>query len=349
MTEDVERRLERALAHSGERHGPGLFGLVTESGAVVFEGTVGVADLRAPRPIEASDQFRIGSITKTYLATLVLQLVAEGALTLSDPVARWLPGLIPDGDRVTVEMLLRMRSGLPDYVPVLFGDPARVTDPPDLSALERYWSPEQLVTAALGGVERLPPGTRFRYSNTDYVVLGLLVEHATGQRVEAQLWQRIVRPLALRHTVFPTVDPHLRGRHATGYIRADPDSPYHECTTITPSEAWTAGAIVATAGDVAAFLDGLLGGALLDPASLSLMTGCGERLDPYRCRGIGIVRFAFDGKQVAYGHTGGTPGFSAVALRTTTGRCVVLWQNGIDPTAVLDTDTPFIQAALEHP
>jgi D-alanyl-D-alanine carboxypeptidase len=334
-------QLRAALAETANDHGPGVYGLVTQDGRISFAGTVGVADLDQPRPIDARDRYRIGSITKVYVATLVLQLVAEGVLELDDTVEDRLPGLVPDGGAITVEMLLRLRSGLPDYTGPLMGDP-----PTDLSALERYWSPKQLVAAALTSSDRLRPDTQYRYCNTDYILLGMLIEQATGQRVDAQLWQRIVKPLGLNDTTLPTVDPHLRGPHAKGYLRSSADAPYVEFTSMSPSESWTAGAIVATAQDVAAFLDGLLGGALLPPAYLALMTHATEYLDDHRRRGVGMVRYDFGTGNVAYGHHGGMPGYTCVAMRTESGRGIVLWQNGIDMHNLLSSDDPFVQAAL---
>lgn len=336
-----EKALQTALAKTAAEHGPGLYGLVTEAGRPVFTGAVGVADLDGTRPIGASDRYRIGSVTKLYVATLVLQLAADGVLGLDDTVDDRLPGLVPGGEDITVETLLRLRSGLPDYVPRLFPDP-----PTDLSALDQYWSPEQLVEASLARPDRLPANSQYRYSNTDYILLGMIVEQATGQRVDAQLWQRIIKPLGLTGTTFPTVDPYLRGPHAKGYLRTSPDAPYVEITTITPSESWTSGAIVATAADVAAFLDGLFGGALLPPAYLARMTDPTQRLDEHRSRGLGVVRFDFGTGDVAYGHHGGMPGFTTVAARTESGRCVVVWQNGMDMPNPLSSDTPFVQAAL---
>ena len=340
MPADGEQ-LRAALAETANDHGPGVYGLVTQDGRISFAGTVGVADLDQPRPIDASDRYRIGSITKMYVATLVLQLVAEGALEFDDTVEDRLPGLVPDGGAITVEMLLRLRSGLPDYTEALMGDP-----PTDLSALERYWSPEQVVAAALTSSDRLRPDTRYRYCNTDYILLGMLIEQATGQRVDAQLWQRIFKPLGLNDTTLPTVDPHLRGSHAKGYLRSSADAPYVEFTSMSPSESWTAGAIVATARDVAGFLDGLLGGALLPPAYLALMTHATEHLDDHRRRGVGMVRYDFGTGNVAYGHHGGMPGYTCVAMRTESGRGIVLWQNGIDMHNLLSSDDRFIQAAL---
>jgi CubicO group peptidase (beta-lactamase class C family) len=112
----VTARLRAALDETAASHGPGLFGLVTEPGQVVFEGAAGVADLAQPRPMTADDQVKIGSITKTYVSVLLLQLLRDGAFARTDTVERWLPGLVAGGDELTVDLLLRMRSGLPDYV-----------------------------------------------------------------------------------------------------------------------------------------------------------------------------------------------------------------------------------------
>ena len=327
--------LGAALEASAQGHGPGLFGLVTDGGEVVFDGAVGVADLADPRPMTADDQVRVASITKTYVAALVLQLAAEGVLALADTVEEWVPG----GEDVTVELLLRMRSGLPDYVGPLYGD-----DP--LRALERYWSPETLVHLALAQPDRVPPDTVHRYCNTDYVLLGLVVERATGERVDAQLWQRLFAPLGLVDTTFPTVDPRLRGPHARGHLRTGPPEPYAECTTLSPSDGWTAGALVTTPRELARFWDALLGGQVLDPASLALLTEGRETLSPTAARGLGIVRYSYPDGTVAHGMHGGTPGYTTIVQRSTAGRCVVLAQNGIDSAAPLLSTTPFVTAAL---
>ena len=119
--------LTTALAETGVDHGPGLFGLVTDHGEVVFEGSVGVADLTRPRPIAARDRFRIASVTKTYVAALLMQLIAEGRLSLDDSVQQRLPGLVPESSEITVELLLRCGPGCPtgsgrsSVIPQIFG------------------------------------------------------------------------------------------------------------------------------------------------------------------------------------------------------------------------------------
>jgi D-alanyl-D-alanine carboxypeptidase len=337
-----DQDLQGALNETAVTHGPGLFGLVTEGNRVVFAGSAGVADLAQRRPIALEDRFRIGSVSKVYVATVMLQLVAESVVALDDPVEKWLPSLVPDADEITIEMVMRMRSGLPDYVEALFGEPV------DLAVLARYWSPEELVRTALRVGDRRSPGSVYRYSNTDYVLLGLIIEQATGQLLEAQLWQRIFDPLQLNETSFPAVEPQLRGRHATGYVRFSSTAPYVECTTVTPSESWSSGAIVSTPREVASFLEALLTGRLLTNPWLAMMLECTESIDPHRSRGLGIVRYDFDNGVSAYGHQGGVAGFSTMALRTIPGRCVVLYQNAFDVTSPLPYDAPFMVAAA-HP
>jgi len=245
-------------------------------------------------------------VTKTYVTALVLGLVAEGVLAFDDSVERWLPRMVPGADEITVEQLLRMRSGLPDYLGPLLGHP------PDLTVLQRYWSPQRLVQMALTSSDRIAPDRAYRYCNTDYILLGLIVESAAGERVDAQLWQRIFQPLQLEHTTFPTVDSQIRGPHAHGHLRGNASQPYMEFTTLSPSQAWTAGAIVSTPLEVARFFDALLSGQLIDEESLARMIDCAEPLDERSARGLGIVRRSYDNGRVLYGHHGGIPGFTTL-------------------------------------
>jgi D-alanyl-D-alanine carboxypeptidase len=202
------------------------------------------------------------------------------------------------------------------------------------------------VAAALAAPDRIEPDSAHRYCNTDYVLLGLVVESATGQRVEAQLWQRIFQPLRLHDTTFPTVDPHVRGPHAQGHVRLNAGMSYLELTALSPSQSWTAGAIVSTPGDVARFFDALFTGELLDDKSLARMTDCSEPLDDRCARGLGIVRYAYEDGNVLFGDHGGLPGFTTLALRSTTGRTFVLYQNGFDMHRVLTSDNPFVKEAV---
>ena len=146
-------------------------------GSGVWTGASGVADLRTGRPIRPGDRFRAGYLTVPFVATVVLQLVGEGRLSLSDTVERWLPGILPYGDQITVRQLLNHTSGVPDYwtscrVVALFrGDRFR------------SWRPRELVALIADRPPDFAAGTAWSYSSTDYVLAGLIVERVTGHRL----------------------------------------------------------------------------------------------------------------------------------------------------------------------
>jgi D-alanyl-D-alanine carboxypeptidase len=335
--------LQAALEELAAGRGPGLFALVADAGEVVFTGSVGTADLDRPRPIEAGDRFRIASVTKPYLATVVLQLADQGRLSLTDTVDRRLPGLLPGGERITVEHLMRMRSGLPDYVWAVLGDP------PDVARLQRYFAPEELVRTALAQPDRWEPDRRWRYSNTDYILLGLIVERVTGQRVQDALAERLFQPLGLTATDLPTTDLRIRGPHVRGYLRMDAQSPYVDCTDYTPSEAWASGAIVSTPLEVVRFLDALLGGRLLSSTRLAAMRSTQPaHLD--MGYGLGLFSYHLPDGTALYGHGGGHFGVNCYAFRSESGRTVVLYQNSWDRvTGAIPRDNPFLHAAFSTP
>ena len=178
------------------------------------------------------------------------------------------------------------------------------------------------------------------------MLLGLIAERATGTRVDALLHERVLAPLDLYDTTFPIAQTRMHGPHATGYVRMVPDGPYQPIPAITPSESWTAGGMTATPRDLGRFFDALLAGRVVDPDDLAAMTAPAEPLDEGIWRGLGLVRYERPDGTVVFGHHGGVPGYTTIALRTTGGRTVVLAQNGIDLPDVLVSANPFVQAAL---
>jgi D-alanyl-D-alanine carboxypeptidase len=201
----LQKQLDRVLPAGA----PGVVGLV-RAGERTWQGASGLGDLRANRPARASDRFRIGSVAKLFVATLVLQLVGEGRLRLDDNLERWLPGLVPWGERITVRQLLNHTSGLYDYSDDLSGPPHR-------------FRPRGLVAIATGHKPLFAPGTEFSYSNTNYILAGLLVERVTGRRLADQLEQRILEPLGLDDTELPTTQRAVAGPHVRGYAPPDED------------------------------------------------------------------------------------------------------------------------------
>jgi D-alanyl-D-alanine carboxypeptidase len=275
--------------------------------------------------LRPDSRFRIGSVTKTFVATVVLQLVAEGKVRLGEPVAGRLRGLLPDGNRITIRDLLAHRSGLVDVA-----DDPQVIDGP-----RSTWSMRRLVALAARQPRTSRPGGAFRYSSTNYLVLGLYVEQVTGHSIGTELVQRIARPLGLADTAY--IPGRIRGPHVHGHslpshqgvvdAAADP----RDLDVRSATWAGAAGDLVSTPRDVAAFLRGLLGGRLLPPAQLHEMETV---RDGY---GLGLALHDTPCGD-AWGHTGNLNGVLTVALSTRDGRRqVVLVANEYPLTAAADT------------
>ena len=291
---------------------PGVIALVRE-GDRTIRLTSGYANLKTKRPMRADDRFRVGSATKPFVATVVLQLVGERKLMLGDTVERWLPKLVPNGRAITVRQLLNHTSGLFDYAE----DP-RVLGPKMSRIPTRVWTPRELVAMATSQAPLFPPGARWAYSNTNYFLLGLIVEAATGQPLEAQLRKRIFAPLHLRGTSFDT-KPRIAGRYAHGY-ESVAGSGLRDVGSISPSIYWAAGAVVSTADDLARFFRELLRGRLLRPELLRAMRTT-VAVTPDQQYGLGLYRNrAPCGGSPFWGHGGGAPGYAIEALMRQDGR-----------------------------
>jgi D-alanyl-D-alanine carboxypeptidase len=310
------------LADSGE---PRLERLTHE---IVAAGAPGALLLRrdgsrteraAAGDVGVDDRFRIGSVTKSFVAVVVLQLVAEGRIRLDDNVASLLPRLVPNGRRITVRQLLAHRSGLYDYV----DDPAVFS--PYATNPSYVWTPRGLVALAVSHPPVFTlPGKRFAYSSTNYLVLQLIVEAATGTSLERSLRLRIFEPLGLHATSFEPF--RVRGPYAHGHRSPSHQGvvtgPPADTSRLSASWAWGAGAIVSTPDDLARFFRALLAGKLVPRALLDEM----EAFAPAsRIRyGLGLAAFPTPCGP-AWGHTGNIAGTIAVAWNTRdAGRQVVL-------------------------
>ncbi|RSN05152.1 alkaline D-peptidase [Nonomuraea sp. WAC 01424] len=288
---------------------------VTDGGRT-WTGSAGVRDIeRGGRP-SPNGYFRIGSVTKTFVATVVLQLVDEGKLKLDDPIDRHLPGLVPDGGQVTVRRLLNHTSHLYDYM----SEPGYSTNRWRGEARFRSYQPRELLKVAFA--KKLPDDGAWHYSNTNYVVLGLLVEKLTGHTYGAEVRSRILRPLGLRHTVVPGDRAGLPSPHAKGY-EAMPE--LVDATRMNPSLDWAAGEMISTAGDLERFMSALLGGRLTSAESLKAMrttveTGAGFGY------GLGLQAYALPCGTV-WGHSGELIGYLTFAFRSDSGKSLTLSLN----------------------
>ena len=285
----------------------------------------GVGDRAAGTPIPAAaQQVRVGSITKSFTAVLVLQLVEEGQIDLDAPIGTYLPGLITqpgfDGGTVTVRQILLHRSGLAE-----FSDDPRGNE---LAAARAgvTVTPEEIIGILNGKPAQFPAGIEFRYTNSNYIVAGMLVERVTGHSYADELQQRILTPLGLSYTYLPPAgELAIRGPHPVGYLPEGDE--LVDVSEIEPSVPWAAGALVSTGADVNAFYTGLLDGRLLAPAQLEEMrTGSPDALGQGTDYGIGLTVFRVpcpDGGTVqAVGHTGGISGSYTVGAAGSTGRAI---------------------------
>ncbi|HET8926890.1 MAG TPA: serine hydrolase domain-containing protein [Microbacterium sp.] len=228
-------------------------------------GTSGVAAAGTDRVPTPTDRTRVGSLTKTMTATILLQLVEEGDVSLDDTVEEYVPGM-PNGDVATLRQLADMSSGIPSYT----GDPKwqqeAFADP------EKHWTPDELVGFVADAPPDFAPGQGWSYSNTNYVLLGMVIEQVTGQPIADVFAQRIFDPLGMTDTSFPTgtnalPDPHLDG--VTG--QGQPEGQTADATNFSPSIAYTAGEVISTLDDLKKWGDALFTGeGILNPDTQQL-------------------------------------------------------------------------------
>jgi D-alanyl-D-alanine carboxypeptidase len=282
----------------------------------------GVRDVRSKAPADADGHFRVGSVTKTFVATVLLQLADEGKLGLDDTVARHLPGALPEGSPITVRQVLDHTSGLFDYAGA--GIPGwSVRDYRPRETLYDQ-TPQELLAVGLSKPPYFKPGGGWRYSNTNYVIAAMLIEKLTGNPYAKEIEGRILRPLGMRHTLLPGHRKDLPRPHARGY------APYGgkmvDATRMNPSLEYGAGEIISTTADLATFYDALLGGKLTSQGALKQMRtlrDAGHGMG----YGLGLQAFPLPCGGKVYGHSGGTFGYLTYALRSDAGRTLVLSAN----------------------
>jgi D-alanyl-D-alanine carboxypeptidase len=296
---------------------PGVFAQVRD-GSRTWNLAAGVADVDTGRPVRPHFQHRVGSIEKTFVATTILQLAGEHRVRLDAPIGRYLPDVLPGrlSRQVSVRMLLNHTSGLADYEDVLLsGNQA-------IERLQfRTLTPRELIAIGLSRPLTNAPGERWSYSNTNYIIAGLLIERLTGRPYAREISRRILRPLGLRHTYFPGTNPYIRGPHMAAYVPW-PDGTLRDFSVFNMSWAWAAGEMISTAADLNRFYRALLTGRLLGPALLAQMQTT-VAVDPGMPEaagyGLGIAWLATPCGRF-WGHGGGVVGQTTNSYHSTDGR-----------------------------
>ncbi|WP_412080238.1 serine hydrolase domain-containing protein [Streptomyces sp. SJL17-1] len=302
-----------ALVRDGQ---PAALASVKDSEGRTRTYTAGVGDLATGAKVPRDGQVRIGSNTKTFTAVVVLQLVGEGRIDLDADVDTYLPGLVRgegiDGRQITVRQLLQHTSGIPEYG----------KDISDDELPYRYFEPRDLVDIALKHKAEFAPGEKWSYSNTNYVLAGLIIQKVTHRPLAEEIDRRIIKKIGLRHTYFPTVgDKTIREPHPRGYHRTKAGEPLRDFTEIDPSVAWAAGQMISTNSDLNRFFDKLLGGdSLLSEAQRAQMrTTVPVEGTPFRY-GLGLMSRPLSCGGVYWGHGGDIAGYETRGGVTDAGR-----------------------------
>lgn len=320
-----QHRVDRLVDHTGF---PGVIATVQGRDGTVRTYTSGVGDLRTGAPVPRDSRVRIASNTKMFTATVVLQLVGEGRVRLDAPVERYLPGVVRghgnDGRRITVRQLLQQTSGLPDYDTIVEEEGGSLQ-----AVAHQYYEPHDLLDAALGERRQFRPGTKWEYSNTNYVLLGMLAQRVTGRPFGEVVTERVIERAGLDDTYWPRQgEQRIRGSHPQGYWADAPGAPWEDITRMDPSLGWAAGQLVSTTRDLGRFMQALLDGELLAPAQLAAMRRTvrapGFDAEPGWRYGLGLASHRLSCGGLAWGHGGDIQGFETRNLVTDDGRWAVV-------------------------
>ncbi|MET9854780.1 serine hydrolase domain-containing protein [Streptomyces sp. NPDC006450] len=300
LTPAVAARLDTAVRQvMEEAQVPGVTVGLWAPGKGSYVRSFGVADKATGAPMTPDLGVRIGSETKTFTVTALLQLVDQGKLALDDTIGKYIPG-VPNGDRITLRELAGMRSGLFNYS----------EDPGFDAKITSTFTPQQLLDISFKHPVNFAPGAKFEYSNTNLILLGLLVEKITGRPIQEVIGQDVVRPAGLSsRTLFPT-GTEFPEPHAHGYTTDLPGGELVDATDLNPSWAWAAGAMVSELQDLRSWAKTLATGTLLTPATQA------ERL---KTQPIGIIPGAGYGLGIFdvqgwIGHNGSLPGYETLTV-----------------------------------
>ncbi|GAA2672448.1 serine hydrolase domain-containing protein [Nonomuraea recticatena] len=288
-----------------------------------WTGSAGVAELGGIEAPPVDGHVRIGSNTKTFTATVVLQLVAEGRIGLDTAVDDYLPEFGLDR-RITVRMLLQHTSGVFNFTGEYFEDGTFVPGIPATMAGKEWvdnrfhtYQPEELVRLALSKPARFEPGTDWSYANTNYVLARLLIEKVTGRSVAEEMHRLILGPLGLTGTIQPTSETDVPAPHARAYYRYEEDGQTRTVDVTSQNPSWisSGGDMISTTRDLHTFISALVGGKLL-PAELLAEMCTPESKAGY---GLGVFVQETPGGGTVITHNGGMAGHAALMYSTPDG------------------------------
>ena len=320
---------------------PAALAAVSDSKGESAGVAVGKGSLETGQAPPMDGEVRIGSNTKTFVAVVVMQLVQEGKVGLDEPIETYLPGLIKgegiDGSRITVRQLLQHTSGLPEYTDTTpgSGDIFQIKD--------HYIPPRDLLDTALGKPAAFEPGTQWKYTNTNYIVLGMLIERVSQRPVGEQIDERIVKKLGLSHTYLPgNGEKKLHGPHPQGY-HLSAEGKLEDMTDLDTSLAWAAGGMVSTPSELNTFFQAVLDGRLLTQASIDEMKNgavdASSHLGSGTVYGLGLIGRSLSCGGTAWGHGGDIAGYHTRGGVGPDGTAVTVAVTAL-PSAIADQNNP---------
>ena len=289
-------------SYGGSQPVPGAAIGVWASGGRSFVKGIGAGQLSPHVAMSVNDKFRIGSNTKTFVITVLLQLDQEGRMSLDDTVAKFkLNVKMPDADRITVRQLMEMRSGLLD----LYALPAfqALDIKPNAKFDRHHW-----LQLALDQPRLFAPGTQYNYSNTNYMLLGMIIEAITKDTVERQIETRLLVPMGLRNTTFPVSDPGMPSPYAHGYMLDAKGAWKDESVALPPSVSWAAGAMISDMADMKVWVKAYVTGTTNSAATQKQRLTCLPVGKPNLAFGLGVGCSAG-----WFGYTGGITGYNTGA------------------------------------
>ncbi|MBP7461328.1 MAG: beta-lactamase family protein [Candidatus Delongbacteria bacterium] len=296
-------------------HVPGMVALVVDKKkGIDWVYEAGLSNTKQQLPMNRNYTFRIGSCTKTMVAIVLLQLVADGKISLDDKLSTYHPEY-PKSDQITIAMVATMRSGIFDYTQDTEVLPNQLSSNPS-----KTWTPDELIHIAFSHDFYFEPGTSFSYSNTNYIILGKLIEEITGHSLETEIANRITEPLNLTQTGLLTSGTDLPGDHARGYYDGGyvPNLDYTE--VFSNSLPWAAGSAYSTPRELQRYAESLVGGGLLsDSLQTSHLNDHFTVFDEKVAYGIGLIRLG-----TFYGHNGGIPGFTSSMYHSNDKDCTII-------------------------
>ena len=337
---EAESLKSRAQGLVGDGY-PAVLAAVSDSKGESAGVAVGKGSLETGQAPPMDGEVRVGSNTKTFVAVVVMQMVQEGKVGLDEPIETYLPGLIRgegvDGSRITVRQLLQHTSGLPEYTDTTpgSGDIFQIKD--------HYIPPRDLLDTALGKPAAFEPGTQWAYTNTNYVVLGMLVERVSQRPVGEQIDERIVKKLGLSHTYFPAPgEEKIRGTHPQGY-HLSAGGKLADITEMDPAWAWAAGAMVSTPSELNTFFQAVFDGRLLSQSSIDEMKNgavdASSHLGPGTVYGLGLIGTPLSCGGTSWGHGGTIHGYQTYDAVGPDGTAVTVAVTAV-PTAIADQSNP---------